>query len=92
MVKKKEFDHESLQDRDSLAQYLQIVTQGFLDGRLAVSSRGEDIALEPRGLIRFELRASQRPDRGRLTLRFTWKPTKDEVASSGDDLKLTPGA
>lgn len=84
MVKKKEFDHESLQDRESLARYLQVVTQGFLDGHLSVSSRGEDIALEPRGLIRFELRATQRPDRGRLTLRFTWKPSKDEQPTGGD--------
>lgn len=91
MVKKKEFDHESLQDRESLAQYLQIVTQGFQDGRLAVSSRNGDMALEPRGLIRFELRATQRPDRGRLTLRFTWKPSKDEQLPSGEDLKITPG-
>lgn len=91
MAKKKEFEHESLQDRDSLAQYLQTVTKGFQDGRLAVSSRGEDIALEPRGLIQFELRASQRPDRGRLTLRFTWKPTKEETTTVNDDLKLTPG-
>lgn len=92
MVKKKEFDHESLQDRDSLAQYLQIVTQGFQDGRLSVSSRDEDIALEPRGLIRFELRASQRSDRGRLTLRFTWKPNKEETVTSAGDLKITPGS
>ena len=91
MAKKKEFDHESLQDRDSLAQYLQTVTQGFHDGRLSVSSRGEDIELEPRGLIRFELRASQRADRGRLTMRFTWKPTKEDPALSTEELKITPG-
>jgi len=91
MAKKKEFEHESLQDRDSLAQYLQTVTQGFQDGRLSVSSRGEDIALEPRGLIQFELRASQRSDRGRLTLRFTWKPSKDEPGPTAEDLKIKIG-
>ena len=34
--------------------------------------------LEPNGLLRFEVRASSRDDRARFSLRFTWKPKRNE--------------
>lgn len=91
MVKKKEFEHESLQDVRSLVEYLRTVTRGFEEGRFTLSGREGELVLEPRGLVRFELRASQRPDRSRLTLRFTWKPGKDDEAEHTEDLTITSG-
>lgn len=91
MVKKKEFEHDSLQDVASLVEYLKTVTRGFEDGAINVSGKDGEITLEPRGLIRFELRVSQRPDRNRLTLRFTWKPGRDDDTESKDELLITSG-
>jgi amphi-Trp domain-containing protein len=91
MSKKRDFEHDSLQDAVSLVEYLQTVSKGFADGKLTVSNKDEVIALEPAGLIRFELRASQRADRSRLTLRFTWTPKRASEAETGEQLEIRSG-
>jgi amphi-Trp domain-containing protein len=91
VAKKKEFEHESLQDRQSLCEYLHTVTRGVEEGRLTVSGRDGEITLEPRGLIRFELQASLKPDRGKLTLRLSWKPGSVEQEKPSDELRIRSG-
>jgi amphi-Trp domain-containing protein len=91
-VKKKEFEHDSLQDTETLVAYLKEVTRGFEEGKLSVSGRDGEINLEPRGMIRFELRVSERADRCRLNMRFTWKPEPEEEVDRQDDLKISSGS
>ncbi|MDD9947606.1 MAG: amphi-Trp domain-containing protein [Myxococcales bacterium] len=78
MADKHVFEHDSLQDLSSLVEYLKAVVEGFEQGKLKVAGGEEEIELEPTGLVRFEVRASQREDRARLALRFTWKPKRSE--------------
>ena len=92
MVKKREFEHDSLQDVTSLVEYLKTVTRGFEEGKLTVTGRDGEISLEPRGLIRFELRVSQRPDRNRLNLRFSWKPGKETDGDHPEELSIRSGS
>lgn len=82
VTKKRVFDHDSLQDMSSVIEYLATLTDGFRTGQLSVTGPEGEIVLRPQGLVRMELRASQRDDRDRLTLRLTWKPTlKDDEPS-----------
>jgi amphi-Trp domain-containing protein len=71
--KDSDFRHESLQDRISIEQYLEALTSGFSTGQLKFTNEDGEIVLKPRGLVNFELRASRRQDRSRLTLKFSWK-------------------
>lgn len=85
--RKRVFEHDSLEDVQSLVQYLRAVVEGFEQGKLKVSGGDEQIELEPNGLVRFEVRASQRDDRARFSLRFTWKPNRNEGLSE-DKLRI----
>lgn len=87
--KKKEFEHDSLEDRQSLVEYLETVTRGIAQGKLVVGGREGEITLEPRGLIRFALRASIKPERGKLSLRMTWKPTGQDDELPPEALRIT---
>lgn len=89
--KKKTFEHDSLQDVQTIVRYLNAVTEGFQSGKLNLRGREGEIVLQPTGLIRLELRATERNDRNRLDLRFTWKP---EQAQDGeeDSLDIQSGA
>ena len=78
MTEKRTFEHDSLQDLSSLVDYLKAVVDGFEQGKLKVTGGEGEIELEPTGLVRFEVRASQRDDRARFSLRFTWKPKRSE--------------
>lgn len=76
--KKKTFEHDSFQDLNTIVRYLNAITDGVKDGKLDLRGRDCEISLQPRGLVRLELRASERPDRARLDIRLTWKPNNDE--------------
>lgn len=77
-TRKRVFEHDSLEDVESLVHYLKAVVRGFEEGKLRVAGGNESIELEPNGLVRFEVRASQKEERARFSLRFTWKPRRPE--------------
>ena len=89
MPKKNDFEHESLQDQESVADYLDTIIAGIRSGRLAVSSGDGEIDLRPQGLIRFVVRASERPDRHRISLKLTWKPGPDRSELSSEPLLIS---
>ncbi len=85
----RQFQHESLQDSRALAEYLKALIQGFESGTLRLRDPEGEIELEPRGLVSFEVRATQKRGRSKLHLRFSWKEDSPRVAGTleieGDD-------
>ena len=81
---KKEFDHDSLQDREQVVAYLRSVADGLESGVLRLSDPTRQIELKPRGLMSFNVRAQTKRSRVVLTLRCSWKQP-DEKKSSGDN-------
>lgn len=73
MADDREFEHESLQDRATIARYLQAITEGFLTGSLSLSSKGGEIVLEPDGMIDLSVKAVNKKGRMQLTVRASWK-------------------
>jgi amphi-Trp domain-containing protein len=81
-----EFRHESLQDCQSIVKYLKAITQGFESGHLALANGGEPIVLEPKGLLRLDLKARRKEDRIKLSIKVTWK--EDEASEEVDTKPL----
>ncbi|MGD8908892.1 MAG: amphi-Trp domain-containing protein [Chromatiales bacterium] len=79
---KKNFRHESLQDRDSIQAILKAITQGMAKGRLTLSDEEGEMVLNPDGLLQLKVTAAQDTDRHRLNLRITWQ---------AEEAKLKPG-
>ncbi|MBD3335946.1 MAG: amphi-Trp domain-containing protein [Candidatus Eisenbacteria bacterium] len=74
----REFTHESLQDRESIMAYLQAIQDGLARGTLTFSDEEGEITLEPSPLLNFQLQASRKRDRVRLTLGFSWKESQEK--------------
>ncbi len=74
----KDFDHESLQSKRSISAYLAALQEGFESGNLIISDPEGRIELKPSGLVRLEVRVSQRRDRVRLELQLEWKNNGQE--------------
>ena len=89
MAKKKEFEHESYQDVESVTAYLETIIAGLRGGQLQVADGSEEIVLQPTGLMRFEVRVTEKSDRSRMTLRLTWKPGSDRSVDENDPLKIS---
>ncbi|MEZ4450113.1 MAG: amphi-Trp domain-containing protein [Nannocystaceae bacterium] len=73
-----EFRHESLEDRHSIAKYLTALAEAFSNGNLTVGHHGQRIALEPRGLLKFDVKASRKRGSVRVSLKLHWQEDEEE--------------
>jgi amphi-Trp domain-containing protein len=80
---KKNFRHESLQDRDSIQAILKAITQGVAKGRLTLSDEEGEMALNPDGLLQLKVTATQDTDRHRLNVRITWQAEEAKLKPDG---------
>jgi amphi-Trp domain-containing protein len=70
---KKNFRHESLQDRDSIQGLLKAISQGIAKGKLTLSDEDGEMVLQPDGLLQLKVAATQDEERHRINLRITWQ-------------------
>lgn len=84
---KKNFRHESLQDRDSIQAILKAITQGVAKGKLTLSDEEGEMVLNPDGLLQLKVTATQDTDRHRLNLRITWQAEERQL-KPGKTLKV----
>lgn len=68
-----EFKHESLQDGQTIHQYLEALAAGFQNARLELNSDGDGIVLHPDGLLKLTVKAKRKGDRCKLHLRLNWR-------------------
>ncbi|MCA9771159.1 MAG: amphi-Trp domain-containing protein [Myxococcales bacterium] len=90
---KNSFEHKSLQDADSIVQYLNEISEGIRNGHLALANGGDEVVLEPHGLIKLSIKASRKKDRGKLTVKLAWKlPETAAEEADSDDSDVTGAA
>ena len=75
MASDKEFQHESIQDRDTIIQYLNTFSQGFQKGEIEFRAGTDEIVIKPEGLIQMEVKAKNTGRKSKLTMKFSWKET-----------------
>jgi amphi-Trp domain-containing protein len=68
---------------------LEALVAALKTGQVQVQHDGESIVLGPRGILGFELSASEKGKRQRLALEFTWR--KFSAADTDFDLSIKPG-
>ena len=67
------FVHRSLQDCDSIGEYLEALAQGFKARRLLFCAGKREMMLKPTGLLKFNVKAKRREEEVKVTLRVSWK-------------------
>jgi|CXWL01.1.fsa_nt_gi amphi-Trp domain-containing protein len=70
---KAEFEHESLQDRESIVRYLNALSQGIASGQLTLGTREESLVLHPSGLLKLSVKARGKDERTKLVFKISWK-------------------
>lgn len=79
--KRKDFSYESLQDARSIVAYMQALADGLSEGSLVLASNGDELVLEPQGLLRFRVEAKRSSSRERLVLKVSWR--SDQAPDEG---------
>jgi len=82
----RDFQHESLQDRDSILTYLKALADGFATGAITFTDKDGEISLAPGVLVNLEVRANRKRDRASLTVKLSWK---DETEKQSGPERLT---
>ena len=82
MAKFREFEYDSLQDRESITGYLNAISEGFARGRLIFGSGEERMILEPQGLIKLSIKVTDKNDKVKLSVKFTWTDREERQAKS----------
>lgn len=79
------FKHESLQDGDSIVQYINALSEGFKNGALLFCSDNQRLVLKPQGLVGLHVEAKKKGNEIKLSLKFRW--TEE---SNGEELTMKP--
>ena len=80
MTEEDRFNCESLQDTETMANYLQSLIDGFEKGEIALKSDDGEFVLHPGDMIDFTVKAKKKKNKSKLTLKISWKDS-----SSADD-------
>jgi amphi-Trp domain-containing protein len=83
-----DFKYESLQDRQSIAKYLDALKEGFSSGKIALGSREKQIVFEPAGLLRLEVKARRKGDRVKISLKCGWREESQARESRAETLVI----
>ncbi|MBF0531233.1 MAG: amphi-Trp domain-containing protein [Deltaproteobacteria bacterium] len=66
------FKHESLEDVESIINYLSALKEGFETGALRFSSDDQILILKPQGLVNMDVDVRRKGDEVRLAVRLRW--------------------
>lgn len=73
MAQNKKFVYESIQDSQSIRDYIQSLMDGIEKGQIRLVSNGDEIVLNPGSLLNFEVKAKKKGEENKLSLCITWK-------------------
>lgn len=89
MSGKQEFEHESVQDNETVSRYLKALIDGFESGKLVFTSEKRQLVMAPNNLLEFAIKAKRKGPKNKITLKFSWKDTLAIPESKGN-LKINP--
>ncbi len=83
------FNHTTIQDVNTLSDYLDAVREGFRQGSLSLQDKNKELVLEPQGLVNFQITAKRTDNHCKLTLTFAWQEGIDETEDN--ELRIKSG-
>ncbi|MCB1152550.1 amphi-Trp domain-containing protein [bacterium] len=89
-TKDRKFEHESLQDRESIGRYLAALQEGFATGKIELANADDTVSLSPNGLINLQIKVVQTRTESHLTIDVGWKRPSRKKKESGA-LKISGG-
>ncbi|CCH49421.1 amphi-Trp domain-containing protein [Pseudodesulfovibrio piezophilus] len=72
-MSEEKFVFDSLQDCDTIKNFLVSLTDGFDKGSITLSTNGDAIVLKPEGLLNFTVKAKKKGTETKLSIRVSWK-------------------
>ena len=84
MSTEEKFMHESIQDPQTIKEYLESLEEGFDNRHIVLEAEGRRLVLTPDETLKFIIKAKKKGGVSKLTLTMEWKDRKQ-------DSEQTPG-
>lgn len=82
------FEHESLQDKEAVIHYLNVISEGFASGHIHLANEEDDVTLEPKGLSRLKIKAKQAKNHQEIRITLAWTAEQDGETDEEDRLQI----
>lgn len=79
MGKRKEFEHDSIQNSRTVGAYLKALMDGFENGKIVFKSEDQEIVLFPGDLLELSIKAKRKDGKSKLSLKIAWKETEESA-------------
>lgn len=87
-MSEQKFYFDSLQDTETIAEFLEALRDGFAKEEITVTANGDSITLSPKGLLNFTVKAKHKRGESKLTVRISWKERGGEDGRVRAPLKV----
>ncbi|GAB7023119.1 amphi-Trp domain-containing protein [Salidesulfovibrio brasiliensis] len=87
-MSEEKFLFDSLQDCESIGDFLGSLTEGFRKGDIALATNGDEIVLRPEGLLNFTVKAKKKGNENKLSIKINWKQTTGPKEGEPGALKV----
>lgn len=75
---KQSFQHESLQNTDTIKTILDSIGEAIAKGKLKFSDEEDEIIFKPEGLMKLKLSAAQDGNQQRFTIKVSWQLDREQ--------------
>lgn len=82
------FVFDSLQDCETIKEFLQSLIDGFEKHSINLSTNGDEIHLAPQGLLHFMVKAKKKGPENKLSIKVAWKETAATPATEDAFIKV----
>jgi amphi-Trp domain-containing protein len=85
------FEHESLQDKIAIINYLAVISEGFAKGHLQLTNEEDDVTLTPQGLARLKIKAKQAKNHQEIRITLAWTAEQEGKTDDESSLQMKAG-
>jgi len=90
MSETERFEHESIQNKQSIQQFFLTLVDGIENGRITLTGEKEQIQLMPTELIRLSIKTKKKTGKSKLTVKLTWKDSAiDTKKKKGNAIQIS---
>ena len=79
------FEYESIEDRQSIRNYLKTLVEGLEKRRIVFADEKDNVMLIPAELIRFSIKSRKKSGKSKLTIKLAWNDSTIEQSSEKCD-------
>ena len=89
MAAEEKFVFESLQDKNSIKDFLKSLTEGIEKGKVTLSTNGDEIELYPSGLLQFSVKAKRKGSDNKVNIKIGWKDDKKNQGTLQEQIMVS---